>query len=109
MTRSARRGQRSSRARTIGSLRGRATSAWLLHLPEEPDRYPGGNEPGFQTLFIEALAAAAARPPASSDTEAQALRTGIETIIRAFGTNSAEWAQQFRALLERVPVARRSL
>jgi hypothetical protein len=75
----------------------------------EPDRYPGGNEPGFQTLFIEAMAAAAARPPSSSDTEAQALRTGIETIIRAFGTNSAEWAQQFRALLERVPVARRSL
>ena len=74
----------------------------------EPDCYPGGNEPGFQTLFIEAMAAAAARPP-SSDTEAQALRTGIETIVRTFGTNSAEWVQQFRALLERVPVARRSV
>jgi hypothetical protein len=36
--------------------------------------------------------------------EAQALRTGIETILKAFGTNSAEWTQQFRALLDRVPV-----
>ncbi len=76
-------------------------------VPVTPDRYPGGNEPGFQTLALEAVAAAA-RLPSSSYTEAQELRTGIETIVRTFGTSSAEWVQQFRALLDRVPAARRT-
>jgi hypothetical protein len=71
----------------------------------EPDRYPGGNEPDFQTLAMEA-AAVAKRP--LPDAEALALRTGIETILKAFGTNSAEWAQQFRGLLDRVPATRRT-
>jgi hypothetical protein len=64
-------------------------------LPTAPDQYPSGNAPDFQTLFLEA------------ETEARDLRVGIETIISVFGTNSAEWAQQFRGLLDRVPVSRR--
>lgn len=72
-----------------------------------PARYPGGNEPDFQTLALEASAAGRAAAKAR-DTEAQALRTGIETILSAFGTNSAEWAQQLRALLDRVPVSGRT-
>ena len=72
----------------------------------EPDRYPGGNELGFQTLALEA--AAAASTSASLDTESQALRVGIETIVHTFGTNSAEWAQQLVALLDRVPPAQRT-
>lgn len=70
----------------------------------EPDRYPGGNELGFQTQFLLAMAAGAAKRSVAPEAEAQALRTGIETILKAFGTNSAEWAQQSRALLDRVPV-----
>lgn len=37
--------------------------------------------------------------PSASDTEALALRTGIETVIRAFGTKAAEWTQQLSGLL----------
>lgn len=73
--------------------------------PVVSDRYPGGNEPDLQTLALEAVHA---RRPVAPESEAQALRTGIETIIRAFGTNSAEWVQQFRALLDRVPVTWRT-
>ena len=70
------------------------------------NRYPGGNEPDFQTLALEA--AFSPRTPSTSETEAQALRRGIETILKAFGTPSAEWAQQFRALLDRIPTAERT-
>jgi hypothetical protein len=73
----------------------------MICTPSEPDRYPGGNEPGFQTRALEAMAAA--KRSAAPEAEAQALRAGIETILKAFGAHSAEWAQQFQALLDRVP------
>jgi hypothetical protein len=66
-------------------------------LAMKADRYPGGNEPDFQTLAVEATA--------PKQTEAQALRTGIETIVRAIGRPYDEWVEQLRALLDRVPVA----
>jgi len=47
-----------------------------------------GNDPSAQTPCPE--------------TEVRLLREGIETIVSAFGTNSAEWTQQLRGLLERV-------
>lgn len=77
-------------------------------IPAEPDRYPGGNEPDFQTLSLEAVITGAGRAPSLAEIEARDLRRGIETIVSVFGTNSAEWAQQFRGLLDRVPVSRRS-
>lgn len=91
----------SARARLVGwGLPSKA-----LDVDPDPDApYPGGNAPDFQTLALEAIASA---PPKASSSavsdEAHALRAGIETIVRAFGTPSAEWVEQLRGLLDRVP------